>query len=235
MSLPAVASRVDTSRDEAIERDLDAEADRPARGQSQSMADIRLAYGERARQKETLGQGEEAFQTLWSAHPHNYQAEDAPDRSTDDDEVRDEHGLPDYMDNTCAIRLSVMLNGSGHRITPAKAKAAGLSRAPSYSRKTRQYYIIAAREMWQYLERHFRQEDVSFPPDGRFADEEAFLDAYETTIKPVVAARKGIVAFDKIFGYGGTGHVDLFDGEKLSDAPGFYPCQKLRLWFIVVP
>jgi hypothetical protein len=179
-----------------------------------------------------LGSGEEAFEAMWEAHPHNYQ-EDASQNEESED-VREEHGLPDYMQNTCAIRLSIMLNETGNRITPAKCAAAGLARRPHYSRKTRSYYILAAREMWQYLERHFREEDVMFPARGRYKDEEEFQAAFESTIKPLIQSRKGIVAFEKVFSYGGTGHIDLFDGETLSDAAGWYACQRLRLWFVVV-
>jgi hypothetical protein len=127
-----------------------------------------------------------------------------------------------------------MLNETGNRITPGKCAAAGLKRKPHYSRKTKSYYILAAREMWEYLERHFRQEDVMFPAHGKYKDEEEFQAAFESTIKPLISSRKGIVGFDKIFGYGGTGHIDLFDGETLSDAPGWYACQRIRLWFVVV-
>ena len=59
--------------------------------------------------------------------------------------------------------------------------------------------------MWQYLEKHFRKEDISFPKSRRYKDEAAFQAEFQSTIKPLIAARKGIVAFDKIFGFGGTG------------------------------
>ena len=52
-------------------------------------------------------------------------------------------------------------------------------------------------------------------------------------VEAQVAGRKGFVAFDKIFGYGGTGHVDLFDGTQLSDANEWYPSRSIKLWFIV--
>src|SRR5262249_29520792 len=83
--------------------------------------------------------------------------------------------------------------------------------------------------------KHFRKEDISFPKSGRYKDEATFQAEFESTIKPLVAGRKGIAAFDKIFGFGGTGHVDLFDGKTLSDAPDWYPCEKLRIWYVVVP
>ena len=51
-------------------------------------------------------------------------------------------------------------------------------------------------------------------------------------IRDAVAGKKGIVAFDKIFGYSGTGHVDIFNGEQLSDATNWYPARALKIWFV---
>jgi hypothetical protein len=223
---------------DAYEQHADAVADQVVAGGSAEDLLSQMAPGsgagdEAVQMRGKLGSGEEAFDAMWEAHPHNYQEDEGENTSSED--VREEHGLPDYMENTCAIRLSIMLNETGNKITPAKCAAAGLARKPHYSRKTKSYYILAAREMWQYLERHFRQEDVIFPAHGKYKDEEEFQAAFESTIKPLVQSRKGIAAFDKIFGYGGTGHIDLFDGETLSDAAGWYACQRLRLWFVVVP
>jgi hypothetical protein len=183
--------------------------------------------------KRRLPRGEEAFQQMWDAHPHNYQTDD--EDNTSSDEVRSQHGLPAYIENTCAVRISIMLNNIGERITPQKTAAAGLRRAPHYSRATRQFYILAASEMWTYLNAYFRRADATFPASGRYRDAEQFQDAFESTIKPRLAGHKGIVAFDKVFSYGGTGHVDLFDGEALSNAAGWYPSQRLMLWYIAVP
>jgi hypothetical protein len=99
-------------------------------------------------------------------------------------------------------------------ITPAKPKAAGIARAPHYSKKTKQYYILSAAEMWTYLTKTFRPPDKTFPPRGRYKDADEYADAYESEIKPAIEGKHGIVAFDKIFTYGGTGHVDLFQGEQ---------------------
>lgn len=183
--------------------------------------------------KDKLPAGQQGFDQMWDAHPHNYQDDEAENTSSED--VREEHGLPDYMSNTCAIRLSVMLNDIGLTITPEKTKAAGIARKPHYSSKTKKYYIIAASEMWTYLAKNFRAADVIFPSSGKFKSAEEFTTEWDKTIKPIVSERKGIVAFDKIFGYGGTGHVDLFDGEKLSDSASWYPCNRLHLWYVVVP
>ncbi len=180
-----------------------------------------------------LPEGPAGFSEVWGAHPHDYQADAAHNTSGDD--VRGEHGLPAAFQNTCACRLSVMLNGTGNPITPASVRAAGIARPPFFSEKTRQYYIISAAEMWAYLAKHFRGPDMVFPPRGEYRTDAEYIDAFHQSIAPVVATRKGIVAFETIFGYGGTGHVDVFDGGKLSDANSWYPCHRLRLWFVVVP
>jgi len=183
-----------------------------------------------------LPKGEEGFEEMWEVHPHNNY--DSDDENTSSDEVREEEGLPDYLANTCAIRLSVMLNklGDAYKITPKKTAAAGLPRRPTYSKKSKSYYIVAASEMWTYLAKHFRKADVIFPKSGKWKTEEEFTAAFEngdSPIKDLVGSKKGIVAFERIFGYSGTGHVDLFDGEKLSDAGSWYPCKRLHLWYIV--
>jgi hypothetical protein len=178
--------------------------------------------------KSELPKGQEGFDKMWAAHPHN----NGGDQDTDSDTVLDEHGLPKEFANTCAIRLSIMLNGIGQTITPAKTKAAGLRRAPHYSKKTKQYYILGANEVWQYLRATFRKPDVVFPPNGRYKDATEFQKGYEEQIKPAVSGKNGIVAFDKIFTYSGTGHMDLFSGETLSDSSSWYESQRVELWYI---
>jgi hypothetical protein len=183
--------------------------------------------------KEKLPQGEEGFAKMWDAHPHNYQADESQNQSSAD--LLEEQGLPDWIGNTCAVRLSTMLNNMGYTITPEKTKAAGMSRAPTYSKKTKQYYILAASEMWNYISKNFRKADQTFPPAGIYKDAESFQAAYDKEIRPIIAERKGVVAFETIFGYSGTGHVDIFSGETLSDAPNWYPCKRLHLWYSVTP
>lgn len=183
--------------------------------------------------KHDLPKGEEGFDKMWGAHPHNYQ--DDASQNTSSQDILEEHGLPDYVTNTCATRLSIMLNGIGETITPAKTKAAGIERKPQYSAKTKQYYILSAKEMWTYLSVYYRKPDVVFPPNGkRYKDEAEFQAAFDKDVRPLLAGKKGIVAFDKIFTYSGTGHVDLFDGEGLSDSGTWYPSQRLLLWYVSV-
>ena len=179
-----------------------------------------------------LPEGDTGFQQVWNAHPHDYK--DDPTQNSSNEEVRGEHGLPPAFQNTCACRLSIMLNSTGHPITPASTRAAGISRAPFYSEKTKQYYIIAANEMWSYLSKHFRGPDAVFPARGQFQSADEFNAAFTAEILPLIVGRSGIVAFETIFGYGGTGHVDVFDGVTLSDSPSWYACRRLRLWYVAV-
>ena len=194
-------------------------------------------------QMRKLPTGEEEFDKMWAAHPHAAQEEYASeggsaDQNTDSDTVLSEQGLPAWLGNTCAIRLSTMLNGLGgaYRITPAKTKAAGVKRRPMYSRKTKSYYILAASEMWKYLTKYYRKADQYYPTTGKFKNGAEFTKAFEEgdgAIKKILAGKKGIVAFETIFTYSGTGHVDIFDGTRLSDAAMWYPCKRLHLWYVV--
>ena len=182
----------------------------------------------RARRKprEQLPSGQEAYDQMWKGHPHNSQVSE---------DIREEHGLPDYMSNTCAIRLSIMLNNVNLAITPEKTRAAGIKRSPYYSKKTKQYYILSAQEIWIYLAKYFRAADRIFPASDKYRSPEEFQKEFDSTIKPIISKRKGVVAFEKLFSYDGTGHVDLFDGETLSDSYSWYPCTRLHLWWVVVP
>lgn len=173
------------------------------------------------------------FQKMWDAHPHNYQ-NDGSDTSSADLQVA-QGWNPDQYSNTCAIRLSIMLNqlGGDLKITREKAKGAGLDpgRIP-HSKKTGWYYILSAKEMWTYLTKYAGQPHQEWPQGKRFKTADEFQQNFDKDIEPVVSGKKGIVAFDKIFGFSGTGHVDVFDGTRLSDAPNWYPCQSLKVWYI---
>ena len=174
------------------------------------------------------------FQAMWDAHPHNYQTDGT--QNTDSGDLQVAQGWnPDTYSNTCAIRLSIMWNqlGGRYKITREKAKAAGLDpgRIP-YSAKTGFYYILSAREMWIYMEKYYGKPHMQWPANGRrFKNSGEFDAEFRSKIEPEIAGRKGVVAFDKIFGFSGTGHVDIFNGSQLSDG-SWYPAQALKIWFI---
>ena len=173
------------------------------------------------------------IEEMWAAHPHNYQ-NDGTDTSSED--VQTAAGWdPNQYGNTCAIRLSVMLNklGGAYAITPAKAAAAGIpANRVVFSKKQKWYYILAASEMAQYVASAVGNPSKTWPQGSRYKDGQDFDAGFQKDIRPVIAGKKGIVFFDKIFGYSGTGHVDIFDGERLSDAPCWYPSQRIRVWYV---
>jgi hypothetical protein len=176
----------------------------------------------------------EDWEKVWDAHPHNYQSDES--QNTSGDQIHQDAGWDEgTYANTCAIRVSIMWNklGGDFKITRDKAKLAGIDpKRVVWSKKSSMFYILSAREMWTYMSYWHGAPHQAFPGAGkRFKSAEQFEKAW-ATIQPVVAAKRGIVAFDKIFGYSGTGHVDIFDGEKLSNAASWYPCQELKLWFI---
>lgn len=173
------------------------------------------------------------FQKMWDAHPHNGHDDDTDTASSD---LLAKQGFdPDAYSNTCAIRLSIMFNelGGDLKITREKAKGAGLDpgRIP-FSKKTGYFYILSAKEMWTYLTKYAGQPAAMWPEDRRYTSEEEFQTAFDDEIEPEVSGKRGIVAFDKIFGFSGTGHVDLFDGMQLSDSARWYPCQQLKVWYV---
>jgi hypothetical protein len=131
--------------------------------------------------------------------------------------------------------MSVAFNtlGGVFAITREKAKAAGIdpARVP-FSAKTGWYYILSAKEMWTYLSKWCGTPSVQFPAKGRYANDGDFQKALDGEVTTAVSGRKGIVAFDKIFTYSGSGHVDLFDGKRLSDSSTWYPSEALRIWYV---
>lgn len=209
---------------------------RAAAGAAQGAAE-KAAEKEKARKQGKL-EGL-TFEEMWAAHPHNYQESYAggdASQNTSSADVNEAQGWdPDQWANTCAIRISVMLNtiGGAYAITPEKAAAAGIKKSRVfYSKKTKWYYLLAAKEIWQYATARFGTPHKVFPANGgRYQDEAAFNTALPD-ITAELAGKKGLAGFDKIFGYSGTGHVDIFDGEQLSNAPGWYACQRLMLWYI---
>ena len=197
-------------------------------------------------------QGEEAFAEMWEHHPHNY----LPDASmnTDSGDLNEELGFErDTWANTCAVRMSTMLNrmGGEYAITPEKALAAGLAEMRSggmylprakdpMTESNQDRIIVSAREMIQYLDHHMGPPDVAFPDEGRHIMRK---DAENETpnVEAALQGRKGFICFDKMrlkdegggwSGYGGSGHVDIFDGPQLSDGD-VYAAQRVLIWYVV--
>ena len=179
----------------------------------------------------------EEFADMWDAHPHNYLDPEEGENTSSSELMGDVIGWrPDEFGNTCAIRLSEMWNqlGGDYKITKDKAVEAGIKRGRVfYGPTSKGYYILSAKEMWQYVSHHFGSPHEQWPKDGtRFKSSTEFQAAFDSEISSVVYSKKGIVAFDKIFSYSGTGHVDIFNGENLSDAGSWYDCQSLKVWYI---
>jgi len=172
------------------------------------------------------------FEAMWKAHPHNNGS--ANDQSAGD--VNQAQGWdPGQWANTCALRISVMLNtlGGEHKITKDKAVAAGIPKGRVfYSAKTKWYYLLAASEIAQYIGHHQGKPSAVWPVSGRYADANAFEKDFKAKVEPAVSGKKGFVFFDKIFGYSGSGHVDLFDGTTLSAAHHWYPSKALKVWYV---
>ena len=198
-----------------------------------------------------LPQGDEAFSKMWEAHPHNYLADSSLGENTTSSDLQLELGFKENtFENTCALRLSTMLNRMGGQftITKEKAKAAGLDKmrssglylprgADPKTAVTDDRYIVSAKEMWTYLQHHMGPPTKTFPPNGRNIMK-TDGDAAAAEAQEYCAGKKGFICFDNLqlkdssgqwSGYGGSGHVDIFDGQNLSDG-SFYPAQRILIW-----
>jgi len=188
--------------------------------------------------------GEEDFARMWENHPKNYQ--DDYSQNVDSEALVAQLGMaPGSVPNTCALRMSTMMNRMGGNLglDETKGRQAGLHQMragglymPSVkdpeSESNKDKVILSAKEMWTYIEKHRGKPDVTWPPRGRFKTQEE-ADKGAAEVEAMVAGKKGFVAFDKIFGYGGSGHIDLFDGPQLADSSSWYPSECIKLWYVV--
>jgi hypothetical protein len=168
---------------------------------------------------------------MWDNHPH---MEGREGGISSGDVNKAQGWRPEDYANTCAIRMSVMFNNMGgvYKITPDKVEAAGIKRSRAkYSSHTKWYYLRGAREIWKYVTHWFGAPQKQFPASGRYADSDEFQKDHAALLA-YANGKKGVVAFDKIFTYSGTGHVDLFDGEELSDSSSWYESQRIMLWTV---
>ncbi|MFP7674512.1 T6SS effector amidase Tae4 family protein [Marivita sp. S0852] len=104
-------------------------------------------------------------------------------------------GDPHYQ-NTCAIRVSLALVRVGVRISP------------------KSHNILAGPHAGEGIE-------VNMARLARLLARPTYLGAYETltngTISTARAGRQGIVAFHRIPGFTGGGHIDLIDNHNTAD------------------
>lgn len=119
-------------------------------------------------------------------------------------------GRPEYH-NTCAIRVSLAFLKSGHNISP------------------RSHNVLAGPQKGKGIQVNMR----------RLADLLArnnYLGAYEPytpqTARTGIGARRGVVAFNRIPGFSGGGHIDLVLGaaDAARCASGCY-YQSESIWF----
>jgi hypothetical protein len=187
--------------------------------------------------------GEDDFDAMWEAHPRNNPYGGSKNVSTP--ELVRQLGLPEgSVPNTCALRMSTMLNrmGGDMTVTSNKGIQAGLHEMRAgglYMPHVRDELqdgkagrvILSAREFWVYLEKHRGKPDYEWPSRGRFTTPEAAEEGAKH-VEDVASSKAGFVAFDKILTYSGTGHVDIFKGKELSAASSWYHSQKYKLWFV---
>ncbi len=181
--------------------------------------------GSLSRDEQEVPGVDDPFGRMWNAHPHNHQSDDA--LNTSDDQLAKSLGFNRSW-NTCAIRISIMLNAIGQPVTPERCAAAGL-RAPWRSPKTGLYYLLSASDVGTYLEANLRKADVEIGPYANTKQDHALRNE---ELRTHLEGKRGIIQFDKVFTFEGTGHVDLFFGMRLSDAPFLYAAKTTRLWYV---
>jgi len=135
---------------------------------------------------------------------------------------------PDYHD-TCAVRLADAITRvqsdffasakiktwpektpTGHYVPSADPKA-GLKFEPAPAKRD---LPIRAGEIKDYLNGHFRLGQL-------------------ITSANDISGQRGIICFDHIPGYAGTGHISLWDGHCVVDGGEYW--DSFRVWFWPVP
>jgi len=108
--------------------------------------------------------------------------------------------------NACAIRMSYVLNRTGH---PVRSGAGATSSGADGAR-----YLYRVRDLAPYLETLFGKPDqvVANPGMSQFA------------------GRKGIIVFDVAIWSDASGHATLWNGTSCSDTCYFAESSRASLW-----
>ncbi|NBC32590.1 MAG: hypothetical protein GVY13_07935 [Alphaproteobacteria bacterium] len=120
----------------------------------------------------------------------------------------------DWVDNTCAIRVSRALNYSGQPV-PAPNNRYGLNVISGADGK---WYAFRVREFKKYLSMRYGAPSISKTSSiGR------------TQLRAAFEGRCGIIAFDVRWA-NSTGHLTLWDSKSCADTCYFNIADAVHLW-----
>jgi len=112
------------------------------------------------------------------------------------------------FENACAIRLSYVLNKTGHKIPYIAGQ--------TVSGKNGEWYIYKVKTMIAYLKKAFGQPDHTF----------------QNPTAGILAKHKGILVFEVDAWSDATGHATIWDGVDCSDKCYFPLSKKAYIWIL---
>ena len=117
----------------------------------------------------------------------------------------------DWIKNTCAIRMSRVLNYTGHPIPFTKTSKDQLT----VSGADKKWYFFRISTLRPFIEKKFGAPDVKFTPP---------YDMNE------LKKHKGIILFDVDVWKDATGHFTLWNGTRAADKSFFKEAKAVYLW-----
>ena len=147
------------------------------------------------------------FDKLWQNYP----------RGSADDVKRMIGGRvdADWIENTCAIRMSYAFNFAGHRIP----RGCRRNWAVSDDRNPKLWYAYRVRALREYIFQVFGEPDiVETSVDGDDSIQQRYLGEH------------GVIAFDVEKWMDATGHFDIWNGQECAGHAYFKEAVRVELW-----
>jgi hypothetical protein len=133
---------------------------------------------------------------------------------------------PEYF-NTCAVRLADALT----RVQPTVF--AGTKRVATWPEKHPTGHYVRSGDSAVSLKFEAAPQNRRLPiraGDLKVLLEEVLGDGAVVTSPSTIAGKKGIICFEHIPGYGGTGHISLWDGGKVVDGVAPWRAKPISFW-----
>lgn len=115
----------------------------------------------------------------------------------------------DWITNTCAIRVSRVLNYSGHQVPFQKGE--------TISGDDKKWYFYRIRNLRPFIEAQYGAPDVSFRSPFDMSE---------------LAKHKGIIQFDETNFSDATGHFTLWNGSSCADSCYFDRAGVVHIWHV---
>jgi hypothetical protein len=121
----------------------------------------------------------------------------------------------DWITNTCAIRMSRVLNYTGHDVPKTTVKKGEKTNYLTVTGADKKWYYYRISNLRPFVEKKFGPPDHTFKPP------------YDMK---ALSKHKGIILFDVDVWDDATGHYTLWDGKSCADKCFFKEASAVHLW-----